>query len=541
MFGSHLSKTAAKKAQKPKAAAELPKNVFDFLAIQQTMKSMSLDEHTMTGDLNDFLVGTNDHPHKDALPSGTVPIEYKSDNSEPLSRDQIYGFWKACGSMLLDLKIIRKIVEQSEATSRPLHLAAIDFQRTVMENNFGIEPDYGCQQMGMAAMTYPDDKELQNGASGFMRVAMHSFVEQLKVRASIRTIKGIQLRTTGGFTRSQLLEFFEGCNSVMTLKSTQVELKNCFKKYNDVKALGKICIDCQHQVLELMGVTIEHGLATSNSVMQRFQNDKEIQNKFNSFRMCAELSARLTSMNDVEKDDFLDEVPIYMRDVPHIYFIQKQRIMEQQAQQQQQQAVDQMKQSPELMALQTKLLEFLNTDDGHDKVTNLTKRLSNNKEVVQNRVSKWTDEERTSYFEKFSKLSFIEDIKNAGGDMVQRIETFTALSDNDIEGILTMQCTFNSDARAGGSLLTKLRSEENPSSEVAGVSNVMQSIGAIHRMSSLPKGQKLEMPPQVKGGGHTHDHNHDHGHSHDHGHACNHAGDAKAPDVTSGRVDKIER
>jgi hypothetical protein len=195
MFGS-LSKASARKAAANKKTTstetaandasgnvQIDANVFNFLKISNALDTLKSEENA-TASLSDFLVGENTHPHKDVIEKGVVPIKYDVSRAEPIPRDVIYDFWRACGSMLLDKNIIKKIVNSScDGSGRALHLAAIDFQRSVMEYNFGIEPDYGCNQMGLAASNYPDDSELQDGAAGFMRIAMHSFIEQLKIRA----------------------------------------------------------------------------------------------------------------------------------------------------------------------------------------------------------------------------------------------------------------------------------------------------------------------------------------------------------------------
>ena len=552
MFGSHLSKSSQRKVTKKSAGGVQNSggtNVFDFLTLTETIKELSngdKDVSQPTAPMSDFLNGTNKHEHHSVLEAGVVEMKYDASRTEPLDRDLIYSFWQACGSMLLDLRTIRHIVDASAATGRPLHLAAIDFQRSVMAFNFGIEPEYGCQQMGMAAVNYPKDTELQEGASGFMRMAMHSYVEQLKVRAALNVTKGRALRISGGMTRTELLEFFEGCNASMTLVATKNAMDNAWKATKDIKDLGKICIDSQHQILELMGVTKEHGLAQLNSMQQNYPQDNELAMKFNAFRMCAETTVQLASLEPKEKAEYLEEVPPYMRGVPHIYFIQKQRMQwEQQKQQANAQATN-----PELQKHQENLLEFLNTDSGHDTVTGLVKRMNDTKKAKESEITSWSTEERSAYFEEFQHKSFVGEVNKCGGNMLQRIQTFENMSTAELDSVVVMQQTFNADARSGGELLAKLRGA-TPTNSIEGVNQIMQSVGALSRMASLPKGGNLQMPPsgataaaaaQVGGGGNLHSHDHDHGHSHDHGHAgaCGHPSH-KAPDVSSGKADTIER
>ncbi len=360
-------------------------------------------------------------------------------------------------------------------------------------------------------------------------------------------MNGIKLRTTGGMSRMLLLEFFEGCNAVMTLDSTVKVLKVAYNIKKDYKDVGQACIKIQHHILELMGVTKDYGVSVLNSIAADFPaNDNELKNKFNSFRMCAEISVKMIGLAPDDKEEFLKEVPRYLRQVPHIYFIQKQRIMEQQQQDQQQYKNT----SPELQQHQHNLLNFLNSDEGHTKVSALAIKMDNKRKEMEPIAKLWTNEQRSDYFNKFKTNKIIMELKNCGGDMISRVNLLSDYDDDTFTDIFTMQAVFNADARAGGTLLNELRSSQGSGSEhdnnsTANVGIVMQSISAVSKMAQLPKGS-LQMPPGA-GASQAHDHSHDHGHSHSHSHDHSHQGQrqqqqpANKPDVTKGKADTIER
>lgn len=137
------------------------------------------------------------------------PILYKND-SEPVPRDVLYEFLTTCSKMLLAKDNILEIIEDSIQRRIGLQVSAIEFQRDVLENNFQIERNYGCQHLSQMQLNYENDVELLEAGKNFMYCAMRSYLDGLKLRKEIHYKQVIKVP----LNRVQILEFFEGCNSL---------------------------------------------------------------------------------------------------------------------------------------------------------------------------------------------------------------------------------------------------------------------------------------------------------------------------------------
>lgn len=148
------------------------------------------------------------------LPEGSTPIIYTAEGGQ-IPRDVLLSFLDKITKMLLYEHNIAEIVQESADNKIGLHLAAVEFQRDVLANNFGIDKDFGCKYLSMLAAHYPDDVEVIEAAKSFMLTCMKSYIQQLKLRSKM--YKRSQLKKPGDYdpmTRNSILEFFEGCNAL---------------------------------------------------------------------------------------------------------------------------------------------------------------------------------------------------------------------------------------------------------------------------------------------------------------------------------------
>ena len=58
------------------------------------------------------------------------------------------------------------------------------------------------------------------------------------------------------------------------------------------------------------------------------------------------------------------------------------------------------------------------------------------------KVSRWSESEKKSFFDNFSREPLIEDLNSAGSDPILRLEKFMTLSDEDIEKVITIQVRY---------------------------------------------------------------------------------------------------
>lgn len=113
--------------------------------------------------------------------------------------------------MVLIKSNVAEIVEASVTKNIGLYIAAIDFQRDVLEHNFQIERNYGCKYLALIPENHGSDVALLEAAKGFMLTAMKSYLLQLQYRKDHYIKDQVNLQP---MNRIQILEFFEGCNSL---------------------------------------------------------------------------------------------------------------------------------------------------------------------------------------------------------------------------------------------------------------------------------------------------------------------------------------
>ena len=160
----------------------------------------------MTGDDADV-----DPESLKVVPAGTKPVLYTT-AGETIPRDVLYAYLTTCRKMMLSETCVNLIVDVSIENKVALPLAAMGFQRDVLEFNFQIERNFGCQYLSIVSQKHPQDAQLLDAAKSFMFTAMRSYLIALKLRKK-RYDANPSLGPRGKrFDRGDMLEFFEGCN-----------------------------------------------------------------------------------------------------------------------------------------------------------------------------------------------------------------------------------------------------------------------------------------------------------------------------------------
>ncbi len=139
-----------------------------------------------------------------------VPLVFSEPN-EP-SKELTIQYFETCIRMILDDKNVDEIVKDSASKNVPLHMAAMEYQRDILEYNIGIERNFGCKYLSRVSQVH-DDPYISELAQTFIYAALKSYIKQLRSRAQSAYLKA-KLRTEGGISRNSILEFFEGCNAL---------------------------------------------------------------------------------------------------------------------------------------------------------------------------------------------------------------------------------------------------------------------------------------------------------------------------------------
>jgi hypothetical protein len=112
--------------------------------------------------------------------------------------------------MIFDEANMEAMIVERAKNTRGLEQIASEFQRDVLENNFQVERNFGCRHMSSLPLTAKDDAELLDAGLEFVRSCQRGYIELLKYRANKN---GNPKRTSGVMSRTDMTEFFEGCNA----------------------------------------------------------------------------------------------------------------------------------------------------------------------------------------------------------------------------------------------------------------------------------------------------------------------------------------
>jgi hypothetical protein len=145
---------------------------------------------------------------------GDLPILFNGKDND-IPRSALMKFLQLCVEMMSDPAHHKYIVFNSEKRQIGLHLAAIDFQRDVLEYNCQIERNFGCQYLSMLGMKFPEDTEIINSAKEFMLACMQCYLKCVKLRSRLYKNGNIPSPAPNqALTKTSILEFFEACNAL---------------------------------------------------------------------------------------------------------------------------------------------------------------------------------------------------------------------------------------------------------------------------------------------------------------------------------------
>ena len=238
-------------------------------------------------------------------------------------------------------------------------------------------------------------------------------------------------------------------------------------------------------------------------------------------------------MNDEQKEKFYKDIPLFMRHCPHLFVMQQQMRMQKEMmmrqQQQQQQSMDHNHShghgqnnslDPQMMETMTSIM---NDPAARAKMESLSSKMSKCQSKVAGKITTWSPEQKKDFFEEFSRDPLLDSLNACGVDAMKRLEKFQTLSDEEIERIMTLQLLMME-------MMPNAQIRHPSSNAGASSSGVLGTVfGALGSMLSSSSGKQS--------GGATMDH------SHVHSASCQHAqsSSSAAPDVTTGKLDSMDR
>ena len=219
------------------------------------------------------------------------PIRF-SDTME-IPRDILLSYLYTCSRIILSSTGMDEIFSDYKSQSNfGLHDIAVKYQQDILEYNFNIEKKYGCKILSQIPSLYPNDLELQDAALSFIYSAMKSYLKMLLLRhQSLHMSSNKFPIISGELSRVTIMEFFEGCNALMAIKSVKLYLIQQYEANNNKIANDKIIL-LQKQILSSIGYEAEYAISQLNQVSRTYAQDYELMMKMQYFAICAQVSAK---------------------------------------------------------------------------------------------------------------------------------------------------------------------------------------------------------------------------------------------------------
>ena len=259
--------------------------------------------------------------------------------------------------------------------------------------------------------------------------------------------------------------------------------------------------------------------------------------KVQQFALCAQVSCEIACMTDEQREEFMKEVPMFMKHCPHLHVMQKQMARQREMMAQRQAAMEQgghvhAGHGPPMVGSDpesAKMMQDMMSDpESKEMMEKLSMRMNTTMQGVQKKVTSWAAAEKQSYWEGASQDPLLERLSACGPDVKKRLEMFRDLSDEEIERVMTIQFLMISHMQMGGRAGSEDAAQKSSSGSDGGV------LGGLTKMlSGLSTGGSAPGGVGAAGGsGHTHTA------------SCQHGTlptAARAPDVTSGKLESMDR
>jgi hypothetical protein len=270
---------------------------------------------------------------------------------------------------------------------------------------------------------------------------------------------------------------------------------------------------------------------------------------------------REATMTEQERLAFYSKIPPMMHHFPHLFVMQQRAAMQQQYQQQQgghiynnaaypttssssttnNNNIDALKQSG--------ILNLLSSNEGRLKIQDLSRRIQEKKNIVENSVSDWNEEKKIDFLTSFIDHPLVNNFKvndnddnndnSSASNPIDKITAFLNMSEEDLHSLLTLQFVVSSDE--SGELIKNVFSTLNNNSNSNEIENkkknevVLQGfLNTLQTLSNIKTRPSQQLPSND---GHNHSHaNHDE--------TCPHHGYSQQTpvrDVSSGVTDKMDR
>lgn len=299
-FAPHLAQQAEEEAAAAAAAQNVPR---DPAPRSEGITEAPLSSSSSDGDGVTRVVGTVERVQVElkagavpgseeavALPDGrvvkfTVPASFKDgeiievevsrQRFQQVTRDELKQFFQN-GIAAMESEAARREVEAGRSIDVIVEIQQREFDK------LGIDRKSGCQAAGK---TFTEDTELRELQQKFMRTAQVEFVRALEAKKPAKPSKR-------PMTKADILEFFQACNTKVSLPDTRARLAADSKRHKN-RVPNELMIKIQRDMLETLGFEADHGCACLNRIQQDFGQDVELANAMRHWAISASNACKL--------------------------------------------------------------------------------------------------------------------------------------------------------------------------------------------------------------------------------------------------------
>ncbi|CAM9328263.1 unnamed protein product [Choristocarpus tenellus] len=144
-----------------------------------------------------------------------------------------------------------------------------------------------------------DRQEGQAALNGYAHSAMNDRIKQEKMEAFshtcqrtfievLRDMQPEEMEKEKKMTPSQVLEFFEACNTLMALPETKATLREEFLQTKNPP--DETIVKMQRSMLRTLGFEPDHGVACLNSFPQDYPEERQLQGRMQFFMRCSSMA-----------------------------------------------------------------------------------------------------------------------------------------------------------------------------------------------------------------------------------------------------------
>jgi len=241
-----------------------------------------------------------------------APKEGTLQSSGPLDRPFVLSFTRKCKEMLTSEESIELLAACDSVSA--IGTVSVQWQRELLEH-LGVDMDHGCRALGEVPARFHSDGEVLEAFRAF-QMACNSSCQDAQKKLEAKTNKPLvpgerrfapkegTLQSDGPLDRPFVLSFTRKCKEMLISEESTELLAAC----DTLDDIGRLSVQWQRELLEHLGVEMNHGCQALGEVPGRFSDDRKVLEAFHEFQMacqssCQDAMKKKSKMASAKKGD----------------------------------------------------------------------------------------------------------------------------------------------------------------------------------------------------------------------------------------------